>query len=85
MSTLHYAEQKKVTGDVIADNQSNSESYWRHEQDILCDVVRQRAVAANGGLKNCFPNVFITITAAEWEILLHGIRHGSPCGHSTRS
>ena len=71
MATLTIAEQRQLTGDVIGDNVSTSESYWRHEQDILCDVVRQRSVAPDGGIDRCYPNVFITVTAAEWRLLLH--------------
>ena len=43
MGTIALAEQRKLTPDVLMDNKSSSESYWRHEQDILCDVVRGMA------------------------------------------
>jgi len=35
------AENKGLSPDILADNKQNSESFWRHEQDILSDVVRQ--------------------------------------------
>ena len=41
MSKISVAENRGLTPDVLADNKQNSESYWLHEQDILCDVVRQ--------------------------------------------
>ena len=69
MAQLAMASQKGLTGDVIADNTSNSESYWRHEQDILCDVVRQ--VGLRRGRGSAYPNLFITIAPAEWTFPLH--------------
>jgi len=44
MSKISTAENRGLTPDVLADNKQNSESYWLHEQDILCDVVRQMAL-----------------------------------------
>ena len=43
MGSLAVAEERKLTPDVLMDNKSTSESFWRHEQDILCDVVRRMA------------------------------------------
>ena len=41
MAKISVAENRGLTPDVRADNKQNGESYWLHEQDILCDVVRQ--------------------------------------------
>ena len=43
MGKIALAEERKLTPDVMSDNKSSSESFWRHEQDILCDVVRGMA------------------------------------------
>eukprot|EP00959_Pyramimonas_sp_CCMP1952_P175429 3666367-Pyramimonas_sp.AAC.1 len=37
-ASLAIAGQRGITPDVVADTSSTSESYWRHEQDLLCDV-----------------------------------------------
>ena len=54
---------------MVTDNVHTSEAYWRHEQDLLCDIVRQEAEVHGPG--NAYPNVFITIAPAEWKFLLH--------------
>ena len=41
LSTMTVAEQHGVTPDITADSSIQSESYWRHEQDITADIVRQ--------------------------------------------
>ncbi|CAK0882662.1 unnamed protein product, partial [Prorocentrum cordatum] len=68
-ASLAIAERQGITPDVVADNSSTSESYWRHEQDILCDVVRQHALLR--GVVKAPPNLFITIAPAEWKVFLH--------------
>ncbi|CAK0880619.1 unnamed protein product, partial [Prorocentrum cordatum] len=56
-ASIAIAERQGITPDVVADNSSTSESYWRHEQ------LR--------GQRRAFPNLFITIAPAEWKVLLH--------------
>ncbi|CAK0897525.1 unnamed protein product, partial [Prorocentrum cordatum] len=68
-ASLAVAEHRGITPDVVADNSSTSESYWRHEQDLLCDVVQQHTLRYSRGF--AFPNLFITIAPAEWKVLLH--------------
>ena len=41
--TLQLAEQRGLTADTLADCSQISDSYWEHEQDYLCDIVRQMA------------------------------------------
>ena len=41
MATMTLAEQRKLSPEVLADNRQHSEAFWRHEQDYLCDIVRQ--------------------------------------------
>ena len=41
MAVLTLAEQRSLPPDIMTDNQQESESYWRHEQNYLDDVVRQ--------------------------------------------
>ncbi len=40
MQKLAMAEQQNLTPDVLTKGMTNSEAYWRHEQDVLADVVR---------------------------------------------
>ena len=40
---IHIAEKRKFSADITTDHYTDSASYWRHEQDISCDVVRQMA------------------------------------------
>ena len=40
---LSIAERKGLGADIIESNKHYSESYWRVEQDLNCDVVRQMA------------------------------------------
>ena len=42
------AENKGLSPGILADNKQNSESFWRHEQDILSDVVRQMEKKCTG-------------------------------------
>ena len=51
------AATRKQCPEVVADNQSSFDSYWRHEEDVLVDMVRQRG----------HPSIFITIAPAEWK------------------
>ena len=41
---LSVAEKRGFSGDIATDHYTDSESYWRHEQDISCDMVRQMSV-----------------------------------------
>ena len=41
LSKMTVAEQHGVTPDITADSSIQSESYWRHEQNITADIVRQ--------------------------------------------
>ena len=41
LSKFTVADSKGVTPDVTADNSVISDSYWRHEQDITADLIRQ--------------------------------------------
>ena len=56
---LAISEQQGITADVATVSMCDSESYWRMEQDILCDIVRQHAILY--GADQSFPNVFITV------------------------
>ena len=40
VSICNVADRQGVTAEVISDHYVGSEAYWRHEQDILSDVVR---------------------------------------------
>ena len=86
MAIQKIATQRALPADLAAQNRSDSESYWRREQDYLCGVVRQmrrrqdspehaRIYAhAHGGREPrsmAYPNVFITIAPAEWRFPLH--------------
>jgi len=66
---------------------THSESYWRHEQDVTADIVRQMDEKCKsgedpdlkeyceGGMRGekwlAFPNVFITIAPGEWNMAMH--------------
>ncbi len=39
MAVITLAENRGLSPEVLADNRQRSESFWRHEQDYLCDVV----------------------------------------------
>jgi hypothetical protein len=52
IAALHAAELHKISPDVATDNMTCSESYWRHEQDLLCDVVRQNILLMHDQVKN---------------------------------
>ena len=84
VAICNVADRQKVSADIISDHYVGSESYWRHEQDILCDVVRimKDRHDCNGSYpelvdlelqKKClhYPNVFITIAPAEDRVHLH--------------
>ena len=40
---LYVAEERGFSAEIATDHYQDSESYWRHEQDIGCDMVRQMA------------------------------------------
>ena len=86
MAVLTLAEQRSLPPDIMTDNQQESESYWRHEQDYLDDVVRQMSKRCDDRdghpdlWAHChvgkeqslaYPNVFITVAPAEWMFPLH--------------
>ena len=86
IATITVAEQRGLSPEVLADNRKQSEAYWRHEQDYLCDIVRQMARRCCDAEKHpnlwaychasvprslAYPNVFITIAPAEWMFPLH--------------
>ena len=52
---LSIAERKNLGADIIQHNKHYSESYWRHEQDINADVVRQMAAAITAGAQGPEP------------------------------
>ena len=41
MAIQKIAAQRELPADLAAQNRSDSESYWRREQDYQCDIVRQ--------------------------------------------
>ena len=86
MAIQKIATQRELPADLAAQNRSDSESYWRREQDYLCDVVRQMRkrqdspehsrlyghVHGSAAPRSmAYPNVFITIAPAEWRFPLH--------------
>ena len=40
VSICNVADRQGISAEVVSDHYVGSESYWRHEQDILFDVVR---------------------------------------------
>ena len=38
---LSVAEKRGFSAEIVTDHYTDSESYWRHEQDFSCDMVRQ--------------------------------------------
>ena len=42
-TVIHVAEKRGFSAEVMSDHYTDSESYWRHEQEISCDMVRQMA------------------------------------------
>ena len=80
MAIQKIAVQRELPADLAAQNRSDSESYWRREQDHLCDIVRQMRqrqesldyprlyVYAHGSGEPrslAYPNVFITVAPVE--------------------
>ena len=80
MAIQKVAVQREIPADLAAQNKSDSGSYWRREQDYLCDVVRQMRkrqdsleygrlyghVHGSAAPRSmAYPNVFITIAPAE--------------------
>ena len=74
-----------MTPDRVCDSYTFSESYWRHEIDIIQDVIRiferrsrdpadtklyQLARSGENQALIC-PNVFITVTVNEWDFPFH--------------
>ena len=85
MTKLTMAETKNITPDVMAAGMTHSESYWRHEQEVTADMVRQMDAYCRtdadlldycaGDLQEqkhlAFPNLFITIAPGEWKMAMH--------------
>ena len=87
MAIQKIAVERQLPPDLAAQNRSDSESYWRREQDYLCDIVRQMRLRQEDPVKHprlyayahgsgvprslAYPNVFITIAPAEWRFPLH--------------
>ena len=83
MTTVQFAKKKNLTSDRVCDSYCFSETYWRHEIDIIQDLIRQferrsrdpeeeklYAHAQVGKPLHC-PNVFITVTVNEWDFPFH--------------
>ena len=66
-AVVNIAADKKQAPEVIADNQSSFDSYWRKEEDVLVDLCRQKGL----------PSAFITIAPAEWRFPL--AQEGNQC------
>ena len=83
ITTVQFAKKKNLTPDRVCDSYTYSETYWKHEIDIIQDLIRQferrsrdpsetklYALAQAGKPLHC-PNVFITVTVNEWEFPFH--------------
>ena len=83
ITNVQFAEKKNLTPDRVCDSYTYSETYWRHEIDIIQDLIRQLerrardpsehklyALAQAGKPLHC-PNVFITVTVNEWDFPFH--------------
>ena len=83
ITTVQLAKKKNLTPDRVCDSYTYSETYWRHEIDIIQDLIRQferrsrdpneaklYALAKAGQPLHC-PNVFITVTVNEWDFPFH--------------
>ena len=80
ITTVQFAKKKNLTP---GDSYTYSVTYWKHEIDIIQDLIRQferrsrdpsdtklYALAQAGKPLHC-PNVFITVTVNEWEFPFH--------------
>ena len=83
ITTVQFAKKKNLTPDRVCDSYTYSETYWRHEIDIIQDLIRQferrsrdpsdtklYALAQAEKPLHC-PNVFITVTVNEWDFPFH--------------
>ena len=83
ITSVQFAKKKNLTPDRICDSYTFSETYWKHEIDIIQDLIRQferrsrdpmdtklYALAQAGKPLHC-PNVFITVTVNEWQFPFH--------------
>ena len=41
IATVSFAKKKKLISDHVCDSYTYSETYWRHEIDIIQDLIRQ--------------------------------------------
>ncbi len=83
ITTVQFAKKKNLTPDRVCKSYTYSETYWRHEIDMIQDRIRQferrsrdpsetklYALAQAGKPLHC-PNVFITVTMNEWDFPFH--------------
>ena len=81
ITTVQFAKKKNLTPDRVCDSYTFSEPYWRHEIDIIQDIIRiferrsqdpadkkpyDLARSGENMALHC-PNVFITVTVNEWD------------------
>ena len=84
-SMISMAERRGLPPETMAARHQQTESYWRREQDVHADIVRQmRRMCTDreghpdlwsycqwgGGRTLAYPNLFITIAPAEWKFPL---------------
>ena len=62
MMLVSIAERQNAAPETLSTNYHTFDIYWKHQADILSDVVRRRGASAN---------CFITIAPAEWKFPLH--------------
>ena len=84
ITTVQFAKKKNLTPDRVCDSYTFSETYWRHEIDIIQDLIRHSKdglvilrttklyAFSRQVISRCIcPNVFITVTVNEWEFPFH--------------
>ena len=83
LTTVQFAKKNNLTPDRVCDSYCFSETYWRHEVDIVQDLIRimdrRSRDPSDEKLFNLaardkaliYPNVFITVTANEWDFPFH--------------
>ena len=83
ITTVQFAKKNNLTPDRVCDSYTYSETYWRHEIDIIQDLIRQferrsrdprehklYELAQADQPLHC-PNAFITVTVNEWDFPFH--------------
>ena len=83
VTTVQFAKKNTLTPDRVCDSYCFSETYWRHEVDIVQDLIRimdrrsrdpmdeKLFNLAAKGKPLIYPNVFITVTANELDFPFH--------------